>query len=171
MGRAARHVNGKAILYADTVTESMAQAINETNRRREKQVAYNREHGIVPASIVKEVRDLTERVRSVAEERVEYRVEGIPKDESLRLIKELEKQMKTAAAALEFEKAALLRDQIIELRRGLEDESIPEWERIRQWEERHAREQRGAASPRPVTRREDTRGRAHARAGGPRYRS
>ncbi len=99
----------------------------------------------MPASIIKEIRDLTDRVRSVADERVEYRTRTeIPKDEALRLIKELEKQMKAAATALEFEKAAIIRDQIIELRRNLEDEDIPEWERIRRWEAEHASNLDGA---------------------------
>ena len=131
IGRAARHVNGQVIMYADTITRSMQRAIDETNRRRAKQIAYNKAHGIVPQSIVKEVRDLTDRVRTVREERVEYRVSPeIPKDELHRLIKDLEKQMKAAAQALEFEKAALLRDQIFELRRLLEeDESVPAWKR------------------------------------------
>jgi excinuclease ABC subunit B len=139
IGRAARHVNGQAVMYADTITNSMRYAIDETNRRRATQVKYNQEHGIVPASIVKEIRDLTDRVRMVAEEKPEYRVGEIPKGEALRLIKELEKQMKAAAAELEFEKAAILRDQIIELRRNLEDEDVPEWERIWRLEQRRAR--------------------------------
>jgi excinuclease ABC subunit B len=110
----------------------MQEAIDETNRRRQIQMRYNEEHHIVPTSIIKEIRDLTDRVRVVAEPRAEYVVsKDIPKDELLRLIHELEKQMKAAAAQLEFEKAALLRDQIIELRRSLEDETIPEWERVR----------------------------------------
>ncbi|MBC7263025.1 MAG: excinuclease ABC subunit UvrB [Chloroflexi bacterium] len=137
MGRAARHIHGQVILYADTMTESMKRAIEETNRRRQIQVAYNQEHGIVPASIVKEVRDLTDRLRVAAEEQAEYRVgAGIPKEELYHLIRELEKQMKTAAANLEFEKAALLRDQIFELRQTLEDKQVPEWERVRaqRWE-------------------------------------
>ncbi len=139
IGRAARHVNGHVIMYADRVTPSMQAAIDETNRRRQKQMEHNLRHGITPASIVKQIRDLTDRVRAVAEQRVEYRVgRAIPKDEALRLIKELEKQMKMAAASLEFEKAALLRDQIIELRRDLQgEEDVPEWERIRRWEQRH----------------------------------
>ena len=83
------------------------------------------------------MRDLTDRVKAVAEERVEYRVAGLPKAEVGYLIGEPETQMKEAAANLEFEKAALLRDQIIELRRQLEDEDVPEWERI--WKEGHAR--------------------------------
>jgi len=139
IGRAARHVHGQAIMYADTITESMRYAIDETNRRRAIQMKYNQEHGIVPASIVKEIRDLTDRVRMVAEEKPEYRVGAIPRDEAMRLIKELEKQMKAAASQLEFEKAALLRDQIIELRRNLEDEDVPEWERIWRLEQRRAR--------------------------------
>ena len=139
VGRAARHVNGQAIMYADTITNSMQHAMNETNRRRAIQTKYNQEHGIVPASIVKEIRDLTDRVRMVAEEKPEYRVGEIPRGEAIRLIKELEKQMKAAAAELEFEKAAILRDQIIELRRNLEDEDVPEWERIWRLEQRRAR--------------------------------
>ena len=133
IGRAARHVNGQVIMYADRITDSMRRAIDETNRRRQKQVAYNQAHGIVPESIVKEVYDLTDRVRAVAEERVEYRAgKALPKEEMTRLIKELERQMKQAAGALEFEKAALLRDQIFELRQSLADaEDVPEWERVR----------------------------------------
>ena len=141
IGRAARHINGRVLLYADQITPSMQEALSETNRRRQKQVQYNKEHGIVPASIVKEIRDLTDRVRSVADERVEYRVQtDIPKDEAVRLIKELEKQMRAAATRLEFEKAALIRDQIVELRRNMEDEDIPEWERIRRWEAEHRKQ-------------------------------
>jgi excinuclease ABC subunit B len=134
IGRAARHVDGEVIMYADTVTAAMQNAIDETDRRRAKQVAYNEEHGIVPETIVKEVYDLTDRVRMVAEDRSEYRVgQALPKHELTRLIKELEKQMKEAAEALEFEKAALLRDQVFELRQNLADseEDLPEWERVR----------------------------------------
>jgi len=132
IGRAARHVNGQVIMYADVMTDSMRLAIDETNRRREIQMDYNEAHGIVPTSIVKEIRDLTSRVAAVAEQPAEYSVgRDIPRDELQRLIGELEKQMKAAAARLEFEKAALLRDQLFELRRGLEDESLPEWERVR----------------------------------------
>jgi excinuclease ABC subunit B len=132
IGRAARHVHGQVIMYADDVTESMRQAIEETNRRREIQMQYNKDHGIVPTSIVKDIRDLTDRVRAVGEEQSPYTVaRDIPTDQLDRLINELEKQMKDAAARLEFEKAALLRDQILELRRGLEDENLPEWERVR----------------------------------------
>jgi excinuclease ABC subunit B len=132
IGRAARHVHGQVIMYADDVTDSMQHAIEETNRRRQIQTQYNEEHGIVPTSIVKDIRDLTDRVRTIAEEPSPYAVgKDIPRDQLQRLIHELEKQMKDAAARLEFEKAALLRDQIFELRRGLEDENLPEWERVR----------------------------------------
>ena len=138
IGRAARHVHGQVIMYADRMTDSMQRAIDETNRRRAVQQRYNEEHGIEPQSIVKEVRDLTDRVRMAAEEKAEYHVAGgLPKAEVRYLIEELGKQMKEAAANLEFEKAALLRDQIFELRQQLEDEDLPEWERL--WKEGHAR--------------------------------
>ncbi len=138
IGRAARHVEGKVIMYADTVTDSMRRAIDETNRRRAKQIAYNREHGIEPASIVKAIRDLTDEVaaaHAVAEPRAEYQAfnpASMPKDELARLIKELEKRMRAAAEALEFERAAALRDQIFELRQIMvEKEDLPPWARAR----------------------------------------
>jgi excinuclease ABC subunit B len=137
IGRAARHVNGKVIMYADNLTEAMRNAIDETNRRRDKQIAYNQEHDIEPVSIVKAVRDLTDQVAAyaVAEPQAEYRLKGasaLPKSEMERVISELEKQMKLAATNLEFEKAAVLRDQIYELRGILAEESnAPPWERIR----------------------------------------
>lgn len=136
MGRAARHVNGTAIMYADQITDSMRRAIEETERRRKIQVEYNEKHGIVPASIVKEVRDLTDRVRATAGRPAEEGVglEKLPKDELARLLRELEKEMKAAARDLEFEKAALLRDQIFELRAVLaekEGAEMPAWERER----------------------------------------
>lgn len=138
IGRAARHVHGQVIMYADKVTESMQRAIEETNRRRAIQQQHNQEHGIEPQSIIKEVRDLTDRVRMAAEERPDYRIAPqLPKAEVGYLVAELEAQMKDAASRLEFEKAALLRDQILELRKQLEDDSVPEWERI--WREGHAR--------------------------------
>ncbi len=137
IGRAARHVDGKVIMYANRITDSMHRAIDETERRREIQIKYNEEHGIEPVSIVKEIRDLTDQVasRAIAEEREEYRAltpGQMPKDELARLIKEFEKQMKSAAEALEFEKAAALRDQIFELRQVLVDkEDMPPWMRAR----------------------------------------
>jgi excinuclease ABC subunit B len=124
-GRAARHLEGTVIMYADTMTASMRAAIQETDRRRAIQAAYNREHNITPIGINKAVKDLTERVRKVAEERGVYKTGAavgelpIPKDEIVKLLKELEKQMKQAAKDLEFEKAAALRDQVIELRRTM----------------------------------------------------
>jgi excinuclease ABC subunit B len=119
MGRAARHVDGQVVMYADTITESMRRAIDETNRRRGLQLAYNEERGIQPEGIRKAIRDLTDRVRKVAEEQAVYRTGPIPKEEIARLVKDLESQMKAAAKNLEFERAALLRDQIVELRREL----------------------------------------------------
>ncbi|HEV2107525.1 MAG TPA: excinuclease ABC subunit UvrB [Thermomicrobiales bacterium] len=127
-GRAARHVDGQVIMYADQMTRSMRAAIGETYRRREIQMAHNEAHGIQPRGIVKEIRDLTERVRQVAEETVGYNagdgkrgiIGEIPRDELARMVKDLESQMKRASRELEFEKAALLRDQIVELRRIME---------------------------------------------------
>jgi excinuclease ABC subunit B len=124
MGRAARHINGRVVMYADNMTDSMRQAIDETNRRRAVQASYNLERGITPEGIVKAIRDITDHVKKVAEERGEY-IAGIdlPRDELARLVKDLESQMKAAAKNLEFEKAALLRDQVYELRKRLIDEA------------------------------------------------
>ena len=120
IGRAARHPTGRVIMYADRVTGSMRQAIDETDRRRALQVAYNEKHGITPQGIQKAIRDITDGLRRVAEEPAEYATAAdLPKEEIARLIKELEGQMKTAARELEYERAALLRDQIVELRRDL----------------------------------------------------
>jgi excinuclease ABC subunit B len=137
IGRAARHVDGRVIMYADKMTDSMRRAIDETNRRRAKQVAYNQEHGIEPVSIHKAVRDLTDQMalRAVAEPQGEYRVRGaagLPKNEMQKVIGEMEKQMKEAAKNLEFEKAAVIRDQIYELRAILAEESnLPPWDKVR----------------------------------------
>ena len=136
IGRAARHVHGKVIMYADKTTEAMEFAINETNRRREKQVAYNEEHDIEPISVMKAVRDLTDQVAShaIAEPDAEYAprgAAGLPRDELLRVIEELELKMQQSAEALEFETAAALRDQIFELRAILaEQEDLPPWEKV-----------------------------------------
>ena len=120
IGRAARHEQGSVIMYADVVTDSMKRAIDETERRRALQEAYNLEHGITPQGIRKDVRDITERVKAVAEAATPYIThDDIPKDDLTRLIKDLETQMKAASRELEFEKAALLRDQIIDLRKVL----------------------------------------------------
>jgi len=135
-GRAARHVNGTVIMYADRVTDSMQRAIDETERRREIQIEYNEEHHIEPATIVKEVHDLTDRVRREAAPAAEpeLSITQLPKDELARMIRELKKQMEAAADNLEFEKAALLRDEIYELRAVLtetEAAEMPAWERER----------------------------------------
>ncbi|MPZ48655.1 MAG: excinuclease ABC subunit UvrB [Dehalococcoidia bacterium] len=120
IGRASRHVSGQVIMYADQVTDSMRHAISETERRRAIQTSYNEEHGIEPAGIQKAIKDITDSLRKVAEEKSVYNTGGsLPKEELARMVIELEKQMKAAAKALEFEKAAGLRDQVIELRRAL----------------------------------------------------
>jgi excinuclease ABC subunit B len=137
IGRAARHINGRVIMYADVITDSMRSAIDETNRRRAKQVAFNEAHGIQPVGIFKAVRDLTDQMaaRSVSEPKGEYRARGaggLPKSELQRVIAELEQQMKTAAQNLEFEKAAVIRDQIYELRSILaEEKGVAPWEKVR----------------------------------------
>ncbi|MCE1253649.1 MAG: excinuclease ABC subunit UvrB [Anaerolineae bacterium] len=138
IGRAARNVNGTVIMYADKQTDSMKLAIEETNRRRAKQMAYNKEHGIEPASIVKAVYDLTARLSnsySTAESKAKYETKGggaMPVNELKRLISELESQMKQAAKDLEFERAAMLRDQVYEMRALLADESdLPPWQRAK----------------------------------------
>jgi len=136
IGRAARHVRGRVIMYAGKMTDSMRYAIQETDRRREKQVAYNKLHGIEPVGIVKAVRDLTDQLkaRAVAEGRAEYKTDGherLPKRELERLISELEARMREAAKNLEFEQAALLRDQLYEVRTLLAEEgNLKPWEKI-----------------------------------------
>ncbi len=120
MGRAARHINAYAVMYADNITQSMQKAIEETSRRRQVQEVYNNEHGITPHGIKKAIKDITERVQAVAETRIPYAVDPISKEEIRQLIKQLESQMKSAAKNLEFEKAAMIRDRIIELRKDEE---------------------------------------------------
>jgi excinuclease ABC subunit B len=120
MGRAARHINAYAVMYADNITQSMQKAIEETSRRRQVQEVYNKEHGITPHGIKKAIKDITERVQAVAETRIPYAVDPISKEEIRQLIKQLESQMKSAAKNLEFEKAAMIRDRIIELRKDEE---------------------------------------------------
>ena len=121
IGRAARHAEGHVIMYADTVTRSMKRAIDETYRRRDIQNAYNLEHGIVPQGIKKAVKDITDRIKAVAETRAPYvtQRQAMSRDEMFRVVKDLETQMKVAAKSLEFEKAAMMRDEIFELRRIL----------------------------------------------------
>ena len=129
MGRAARHVNAHAIMYADSITKSMREAIEEIRRRRGIQEVYNKEHGITPQGIRKAIKDITQRVQAVAETRAPYIASPISMEEMHRLIKQLESQMKAAAKNLEFEKAALLRDRIIELRK--DEESISPFAKVK----------------------------------------
>ena len=126
VGRAARHIDGKVIMYADRVTASMKNAIEETERRRLIQQSYNDEHGITPQGIRKTIRDITDRVKLVVEPSKEELLNGLdlPKEDLIRLIKDLEIQMKSASKDLEFEKAAIVRDQILDLKKIVADESI-----------------------------------------------
>ena len=135
IGRAARHVEGRAILYADKMTEAMEKAIGETNRRRQIQEAHNLAHGIEPRSIVKGIRDLTDRMKVMAEDQADYSVDedeagttrnlaALSPDELVKRITNLEEEMHEAAQNLEFERAASLRDQVIELRNALKLERV-----------------------------------------------
>jgi excinuclease ABC subunit B len=117
IGRAARNVEGKVIMYADVVTESMARALGETKRRRERQVAYNLEHGIEPKSIRKEVRDILALVSSSSVAATGLKGEKLPREVAMAMSNDIERKMREAAANLEFEKAAALRDELIELRK------------------------------------------------------
>jgi excinuclease ABC subunit B len=123
IGRAARNLNGKAILYADRITDSMKKAMGETERRRARQIAYNEAHGITPRSIVKQVRDLIDGVyseksskESAKRELERAKVEDMSEKDIAREIKRLEKTMLEHARNLEFEKAARVRDQLALLR-------------------------------------------------------
>ncbi|MGE9941778.1 excinuclease ABC subunit UvrB [Bariatricus sp. SGI.161] len=122
IGRAARNAEGHVIMYADVMTDSMRQAIDETERRRKVQMAYNEEHGITPKTIQKSVRDLIAVSKKVAAEelRMEKDPESMSEKELEKLIKELSKQMKKAATELNFEAAAELRDKIVELKQQLQ---------------------------------------------------
>ncbi len=145
VGRAARHIEGKVIMYADRITNSMERAIETTNERRVQQIAYNQAHGIIPRSIQKHMRDLTDDIVSVGDDMLVVAEGGdayttaadLPKEEISRMILDLEGEMKQAAQSLEFERAAELRDQVVELRQmmvmkeaGIEPDT-PEWERER----------------------------------------
>ncbi len=136
IGRAARHVRGEVIMYAENITDAMRTAIDETERRREIQMAYNEEHHIEPASVVKSVRDLTDRLARDAGVEAGAELRGraskLEQKELMRMIEELENQMKAAAKELEFERAAMLRDQVYELREMLADESdLPPWKKVK----------------------------------------
>ena len=121
IGRAARHEEGRVVMYADNITKSMHKAIDETNRRRKIQEEHNNKNNIVPTTIIKEVRDITEKLKesNSYEEKEQYKIENISDKNIHKLIKDLEKEMKNSAKVLEFEKAALIRDQISELRKNL----------------------------------------------------
>ncbi len=126
IGRAARNVEGKVVMYADVVTESMARAIGETRRRRERQMAFNTEHGIEPRTVRKEVRDILDLLSSNEEKTAASKLKGdkIPRDVAMAMASEVEKRMKEAAGNLEFEKAAALRDELVELRKQIGGESV-----------------------------------------------
>ena len=137
IGRAARHLEGKVIMYADKITDAMQFALDETDRRRTKQTEHNQEHNIQPVSIIKAIRDITDQLskeHSVAESQGEYQtrdIRDLPKSELGDIIGELEKKMKAEAGNLEFERAAAIRDQIYELREVLADDpKLKPWERI-----------------------------------------
>ena len=127
IGRAARHVNGHVIMYADWTTDSMRKAIDETYRRRDIQETFNRAHNIIPEGIHKAVRDITDRVRQIAESRPTYETRrDLSKDDLARAVKGLESEMKDAAKRLEFEKAAMLRDETVDLRKLLVSQEVVE---------------------------------------------
>jgi excinuclease ABC subunit B len=126
IGRAARHINGAAILYADRITDSMRRAMDETARRRANQVTYNAEHGITPRGVIKRVRDLIDGVYDAKGAREERRAaqaeavyEAMGEKELTREVKRLEKEMLEAARNLEFERAAQLRDELKKLKERL----------------------------------------------------
>ena len=123
IGRAARNAEGHVIMYADVITDSMREAIDETNRRREIQDAYNKAHGIVPKTIKKDVRDLISvtRVIDSKDTRMEKDMESMNADELKKEIADVTKQMKKAAADLNFELAAQLRDRMVELKKHLHE--------------------------------------------------
>jgi len=123
IGRAARNVDGHVIMYADTVTDSMRRALEETSRRRQIQQKYNEENGITPQSVRKAVRDLISITKEVAKEEAKFEKdpESMDRSELEKLIADVQKKMKKAAADLDFESAASLRDRMIELKKTLAD--------------------------------------------------
>lgn len=121
IGRAARHSNGNVIMYADRITDSMKKAIDETYRRRSIQDAYNKQHGIEPRSIQKEIHDITDSIKATSENKTGSRTmrQELSREDMYRVVKDLEVQMKDSARNLQFEKAAQIRDEMYELRRLL----------------------------------------------------
>lgn len=142
IGRAARNVNGKVIMYADRMTDSMKYALDETNRRREKQMKFNADHGITPVSITKTIRDITDQISfeskepAIGDKKGSYKTKGskasFEQKELEHLVTQLEKDMKDAAKNLEFEKAAQLRDELFELKSMVvEGSKLSPWERLK----------------------------------------
>jgi excinuclease ABC subunit B len=132
IGRAARHIHGMAILYADTMTDSMKAAIGETERRRTKQVAWNAKMGITPRGVEKRIKDMIDGVYDIDEERrtlkaaqAKAKYEAMPEKDLEKELKQLERQMLDAAKNLEFEKAAELRDRLYKLREQLFGVALP----------------------------------------------
>ena len=121
IGRAARNVEGKVVMYADVITESMARAIGETKRRRERQIAHNLANGIEPKTVRKEVRDILDLIGSGEETNNAKKLKGekLPREVALAMATEIEKRMREFAANLDFEKAAALRDELLEIRKQL----------------------------------------------------
>jgi excinuclease ABC subunit B len=121
IGRAARNVNGRVIMYADTITESMSKSIAETDRRRAIQKTYNEKNNITPRSIIKKIHERIQLTKSVetASPTLAKDAESMSREEIIAEIKKLEKQMKQAAAELQFEQAAMLRDEILVLKKNL----------------------------------------------------
>jgi excinuclease ABC subunit B len=118
IGRAARNINGQVILYAENMTGSMQRALAETNRRRKIQLAYNKKHNIVHQTIVKEIHDISDRIRTSKAEEIKRLKEFLPQEELPALIRSLEEEMQVAATELNFELAAELRDRIKELKKA-----------------------------------------------------
>ncbi|NQT29348.1 MAG: excinuclease ABC subunit UvrB [Candidatus Saganbacteria bacterium] len=118
IGRAARNVNSKVILYGDELTRSMKGALNETSRRRKLQVKYNKKHGITPQTIIKEIHDIAEQIEAAKVKEIQKLKEFVPKEEVPAIIRALEEEMQAAAIALEFEKAAKIRDRVKELKKA-----------------------------------------------------
>lgn len=125
IGRAARNVDGKVILYADRMTGSMERAIGETNRRRTRQIEYNKEHGITPKTIIKKIQDITDQMKTEHKKTVDSLINIDMKlftKDPQKLIKQKEKQMQASVKILDFETAAILRDEILELQKMIETE-------------------------------------------------
>ncbi len=137
IGRAARNVDGKVIMYADKITDAMHNAISETNRRRKKQDEYNKSHGIQPVGIIKAIRDMTDQFGSgvdyaIKEPKPDYNAKALDKNELEIIIKNLEANMQDAADNLEFEKAAAIRDEIYEIRKNLAElQNLNPWETLK----------------------------------------